>query len=153
MDPVFQSINDEAQGILRDERELFNELIVELSMFATSPSPVITPLADPPIEDGLAKSLRTLMDILCRDGTRTYPTLAELKKVNDLIYFCVCSNRARRYLNSSHEYAIFSGCTTTIRSFEKRGIRTSNSVTYQTRPSPRTTFLSVVLSSCPTIPT
>lgn len=101
MDSIFHSIDEEAQQILHDERDLFNQLIVELSMFATSPSPVITPPSDPPVEGGLAHALTTLTEILCKDGSRTEPTLAELKKVPKLI------SRIRHLLKVYYGYQVF----------------------------------------------
>jgi hypothetical protein len=83
--PTFEQIMQQADSIQEEEHAVFQRLVVDLRLFATSPSFFVTRPSDPPVEGGLMHSLQTLCNIVCKNGKRTSPTTAELKKVSSLI--------------------------------------------------------------------
>jgi hypothetical protein len=80
--PTFEQIMHQVETIQEEDREVFQQLVVDLRLFATSPSFSVVQPSDPPVEGGLMHSLQTLCNIVCKNGTTTNPTTAELNKVS-----------------------------------------------------------------------
>jgi hypothetical protein len=73
-----------AGELLQNERQLFQELVVDLRLFTTSPSFSAASISANPNIQSLTSCLRRLTDICCKDSGRTAPTTEELKQAGNI---------------------------------------------------------------------